>query len=285
MTLQDDLTQRIVANLEPAIGKAELTRSKTKPPDNLDAWDCYLRGRARLHEFTKEGNVEARKMLERAIELDPSYCDAFANLAWTHSRDLLLEYTNDRKGSIAALFEAARRAVALDDQSSLAHHLLSTAYLWRNELDLAIAEGRRAVALNPNDADSRHALGNKLDLAGDPQGIALMKQAQRLNPQDPQRHMHLSFLARAYLNARQYDKSVEIAREATQWRPDYPHAHYVLALGLAYLGREKEMRAALDECERLHPGFVEKRADWRPYRNDDSNQHLCEGRHKGGLTN
>ena len=46
--------------------------------------------------------------------------------------------------------EAARRAVELDDESSLAHHLLSTAYLWRNELDLAIAEGRRAVALNPN---------------------------------------------------------------------------------------------------------------------------------------
>ncbi len=44
--VQDELTQRIAANLEPAIGKAELARSKTKPPDNLDAWDYYLRGRS-----------------------------------------------------------------------------------------------------------------------------------------------------------------------------------------------------------------------------------------------
>lgn len=282
--LQDELTQRIAASLEPAIGKAEFARLKTKPPDNLDSWECYLRGRSRLHEFTRTGNVEARKMFERATELDPTYSDAFANLAWTHSRDLLLECSNDREGSIAALYEAARRAVALDDESSLAHHLLSTAYIWRNELDLAIAEGRRAVALNPNDADSRHALGNKLDLAGDPEGIALMEQAQRLNPQDPQRHMQLSFLARAYLNARRYDDSVETARRAVQWRPDYPHAYYVLALALGYQGREREARAALDECERLHQGFVEKRADWRPYRDDNSNQHLREGRYKAGLT-
>jgi len=282
--LQDELTQRIAANLEPAIGKAELARSKTKPPDNLDAWDYYLRGRSRLHEFTKEGNVEARKMFERTIEIDPTYCEAFANLAWTHARDLLLEYPEDREGSMAALYEAARQAVVLDDESSLAHHLLSTAYIWRNELDLAIGEGRRAVAFNPNDADSRHALGNKLDLAGDPEGITLMEQAQRLNPQDPQRHMQLSFLARAYLNARQYDRSMETAQKAIQWRPDYPHAHYVLALGLGHLGREKEARAALDECERFHPGFVEKRADWRPYPSDDSNLHLRQGRCKAGLT-
>jgi adenylate cyclase len=282
--LQDELTQRMVASLEPAIGKAELARSKTKPPDNLDAWDYNLRGRSRLHEFTKEKNLEARKMFERAIEIDPSYCQAFANLAWAHSRDLLLEVADDRAGSMEALYEAARQAVALDDESSLAHHLLSTAHIWRNELDLAIGEGRRAVALNPNDADSRHALGNKLDLAGDPEGITLMEQAQRLNPQDPQRHMQLSFLARAFLNARQYDKSMETARKAIQWRPDYPHAHYVLALGLGHLGRELEARAALDNCERLHPGFVEMRADWRPYPGDDSNQHLREGRYKAGLT-
>lgn len=282
--LKDELTQRIVANLEPAIGKAELARSKSKPPNNLDAWDYYLRGKPRLHEFTKEGNIEARTMFERAIELDSTYCDAFAGLAWTHSRDLLLECTNDRAGSTAALYEAARRAVALDDESSLAHHLLSTAYIWRDELDLAIAEGRRAVALNPNDADSRHALGNKLDLAGDPEGTELMEQALRLNPRDPQRHMQLSFLSRAYLNARRYDLSVETARKAIQWRPNYPQAHYVLALGLGYLGHETAARDALDECERLHRGLVGKRADWRPYRDDGSNQHLREGRYKAGLT-
>ncbi len=281
--LQDEITERIAATLEPALEKAELMRSSAKQPGNLDAWDYYLRGRSYLHEFTKQGTAKAREMFERAIELDPTYSRALADLAWTHSRDLLLEHTDDRDGSMTKLYEAARRAVRLDDASSSAHHLLSTAHIWRNEHDLAIAEGRRSVELNPSDADARHALGNKLDLAGDPEGISMMEQAQKLNPQDPQRHMHLSFLARAYLNARQYDKSVEYARKAIQRRPDYPHAYYVLAMGLGHLGRKAGARTALDECERLHPGFARRRAGWQPYPNAAGNEHLHEGLRKAGL--
>ena len=281
--LQDEITQRIAATLEPTLVRAELTRSKAKQPGNLDAWDYYLRGRSHLHEFTKEGAARGREMFERAIELDPTYSQAFADLAWTHSRDLLLEHTRDREGSMAKLYGAAQRAVALDDASSSAHHLLSTAYIWRNELDLAIAEGRRAVELNPNDADSLHALGNKLDLAGDAEGIGMMEQAQRLNPQDPQRHMHLSLLARAYLNAQQYEISVECARKAVQRRPDYPPAYYILTIGLGHLGRSAAARSALSECERLHSGFVDTRVDWRPYTGEQSNKHLEEGRRKAGL--
>ena len=239
-----------------------------------------IRGGGHLHEFTKEGTARGREMFERAVALDPTHSQAFADLAWTYARDLMLEHTSDRERSMAKLYEAAQRAVALDDASSSAHHLLSTAYIWRNEIDLAIAEGRRAVELNPNDADSLHALGNKLDLAGDPEGIGMMEQAQRLNPQDPQRHMHLSLLARAYLNVRQYDKSVECARRAVQRRPDYPHAHYILAIGLGHLDQSEAARSALSECERLHPGF---RVEWRPYADKQNNKHLEEGLRKAGL--
>ena len=281
--LQDEIAERITATLERALGKAELTRSKAKQPGNLDAWDYYLRGRSYLDEITKDGTAKAREMFERAIELDPGYADAFADLAWTHSRDLLLECTDDWEGSIAQVYEAARRAVALDNASSRAHHLLSTAYIWRNEHDLATAEGRRAVELNPNSADARHALGNKLDLAGDPEGIAMMEQAQRLNPQDPQMHMHLTFLARAHLNAHHYERSVECARNAIRRRPDYPHAYYILAIGLGHLGHEADAHAAFDECERLNPGLARRRAGWQPYSNKGSNEHLHQGLRKAGL--
>jgi hypothetical protein len=86
----------------------------------------------------------ARDFYARAIALDPSYGEAFADLACTHSRDLLLEFTDDRAASAAMMYDAARRAVMLDEASSRAHYMLSTAYLWRNEPDLAIAEGKRA---------------------------------------------------------------------------------------------------------------------------------------------
>jgi tetratricopeptide (TPR) repeat protein len=258
-------------------------RSKAKRPRNLHAWNFCLRGRSCLQEWTKEGTAKAREMFERAIELDPNYSEAFADLAWTHSRDILLECTDDRPGSITKMYEAARRAVELDDASWRARYRLSSAYIWRNEHDLAIAEGRRAVELNPLNAVTRHALGNKLDLVGDPEGIPMMEQAQKLNPQDPQINMHLTFLARAYLNARQYGRSLECARKAIQSQPGYPNAHYVLAIALGHLGDKVGARAALDECERLRPGFARRRSDWRPYLNADSNEHLQEGLRKAGL--
>jgi adenylate cyclase len=281
--LQDEMTERIVANLEPVLGKAEVTRSRSKPPGNLDAWDLCLRARAHLHEWTNEATEKARVLFERAIALDPTYSAAFEGLAWAYSRDLLVEATRDREKTKDKMFAAAQRAVALDDDSSRAHFRLSTAYLWRNEHDLALAEGRRAVQLNPLSSDACHGLGNKLDLAGDPEGISMMKHAQRLNPQDPQRNMQLTFLARAHLNAERYLDAVRDAQAAIQRRPDYPNAHYILAIALGHLGRTEEAQKALQRCEDLQPGFLEKRANWAPYRDTERNQHLREGLLKVGL--
>jgi adenylate cyclase len=222
-------------------------------------------------------------LFEQAIALDPTYAEAFDGLAWAYSRDLLVEATDDRDTIKNRMLEATQRAVALDDDSSRAHFRLSTAYLWCNEHELALAEGRRAVQLNPLSSDARHGLGNKLDLANDPQGISMMEQAQTLNPQDPQRNMHLTFLARAYLNAQRYEDALRSARAAIQRRPDYPNAHYILAIALGHLGRVDEARAALEQCELLQPGFLDKRAGWQPYRDPARNALLHEGLRRASL--
>ncbi len=125
-------------------------------------------------------------------------------------------------------------------------------------------------------------MGNKSDLAGDPEGIPRMIRAQQLNPQDSQRHGHLSFLARAYVNAHQYERALETARLAIQRRPDYPPAHFIRASALGHLGEAQQAQEELEECERLHPGFLASRADWRPYTEGESNRHLREGLRKAG---
>ena len=284
--LQDELTLRIATTVEPQLRQVEHKRLISKTTNDLNAWDCYLRGMSHLHQMTKEGNVSARRMFERAVELDPTYGEAFAGLAHSHLRDILLECTESREDSLAEAFAVARRAVALGEASAYAHSILSQAYLWRNEHRLAVSEAERAVELNPYDADLLGSLGNRLDLAGDGEaGIAKMEEAQRLYPQNPEIHMSMAFLARAYLNARQYGRSVEVAQKAVDRQPDSPHAHYILAMGLGHLGRRDEARAALDACERLHPGFATKRADWQPYPEPAKNKHLRNGLHKAGLPN
>lgn len=278
--LQDEISQRIAATLVPELSRAELKRVVAKRPGDLDAWDCCLRGMAELDEYSAEGNIRAREQFERAIALDPGYCDAYVGLAESYVRDVILGVTDNRKATLEKALAAGQRAVALDGASSAAHHSLSTAYLLHDEPDMALAEARLAVEINPNDAAALHALGNKSDLMGDPEGIARMVRAQQLDPQALNRHAHQAFLARAYVNARDYESAVATAQSAIRFRPNYANSYFILAIALAHLGRIDEARSALENCEALNPGFVGKREGWAPYADPESNEHLLEGLHK-----
>jgi TolB-like protein/Tfp pilus assembly protein PilF len=280
--MQDELSQRICALIAPELERDGIKRAAAKRTADLGAWDYYLRGTAFLQQFTRDGNARARAMFAQAIALDPDYADAHTGVAVGHNRDLLLQCAEDRAEAMRQAMAAARWAVALDPASSAAHAALATAHLWRDEHALSLAEAHRAVELNPNDALALHALGNKSDLVGDPQGIARMERAQQLNPHDPDRHSHLCFLARAHVNARRHAEAAAAAEAAIRRRPDYPHAHFILAIALGHLGRAAEAQRALAECERLQPGFVAARADWHPYTDEAANAHLREGLRQAG---
>jgi adenylate cyclase len=278
--LQDEISQRIASTLVPALSRAELKRIVAKRPNDLDAWDCYLRGVERLNDFSAEGNAAAREHLGQALAIDPNYSDACAALALSYVRDVNLGFASDRVAALTEALSAAHRAVALDGASSDAHHVLSTAYLLSDQPDMALAEARVSVELNPNDAQALHALGNKSDLMGDPEGIPRMVRAQQLDPQSTDRHALQAFLARAYVNARDYEKAIAIAQSAIRSRPEYPNSHFILAIALAHMGRADEAKAAMARAEALSPGFLAGRADWAPYADPDSNRHLQEGMHK-----
>jgi adenylate cyclase len=275
--VQDDIVQRIAALVAPELARAELKRSTSKQPQNLDAWDLCLRGMASIRERTAEGNAKARDLFTRAIAILPDYADAHAGLAMSYNQDILIEVAKGRTATATQAMEAARKAIECDESSSWAHHELSTAYQWLNRLDDALAEARIAVDLNPNNAYGLHALGNKSDLAGDPDGIVFMVKAQKLNPEDARLPTHLSFLARAYVNFSNHDAAVERARQAIRRRPDYVPAYFILAIALGHLGELDEARAALAKCDELSPDFVQSRKNWQPYADPASNERLQEG--------
>jgi adenylate cyclase len=282
--IQDEFTRRIVSSVEPQMEAAERHRAATKRSSSLNAWDYYLRGRSLLHMGTPEDNAQARAMFEKAIELDPKYADAFAGLSHTFQRDIFMEIAEDRETWQRKALDAARRAVALDNSSSLAHLALSGGYIWSNQHELSIAETRTAVELNPSNVPARFALGNRLDIVGaSDEGIPLLEKSLELNPRDPHSHIYFGQLARAYINARDYDKALGCLRDSIRLKPDHPHTHHLLAICLGHLGRIEEAREAVHQCEQLHPGFIKKRARWNIYVDPEANQHLTEGLRKAGL--
>jgi len=275
--VQDDIVQRIAAIVAPELAKAEASRTTGKRAEDLDAWDLCMQAMPLIRERTRESNAQARELFLRAIAIRPGYADAHAGLAMSYHHEILMGLAEDREATVARAMEAAQRAIACDEASSWAHHELSTAYQLLDRVEDALEEARVAVELNPNDAYALHALGNKSDLAGDPGGIELMEKAQGLNPEDARWHNHLAYLARAYVNAGDYEAAAARARQALRRRPDYTPAHYILAIALAYLGRLDEALAELIRCDELVPGFVESRRDWRPYKDSESNRRLRDG--------
>ena len=274
--VQDDIVRRIAAVVAPELDKAELQRSTRKQPEDLAAWDLCLRGKQLLRGTSHEANVNARDLFLQAISVSPDYSDAYAGLAQSLTQDIIIGATDDRVSMATQAVEAATNAVRCEESSSWAHLELSTAYQLLNRIDDALAEAQIAVKLNPYDAFALHALGNKSDLAGDTGGIGLMETAQKLNPEDAQRHTHLTFLARAYVSAGDCGAAIERARQAIRRRPDYAAAHYVLGIALGQARRLDDARGSLKTCDELSPGFVDSRRDWRPYVDDAKNEKLRE---------
>ena len=282
--IQDELTEQIVATIEPEVERAEQRRATAKKRSSLDAWDCYQRGMAYLYKFTEEGNREARGWFREAMKLDSNYGQPFTGTALSHCRDISQVFTDSRERSLGEALEAARRGVELDDSDSTAHRVLGFAYSLLEDHDRAIAEPRRAITLNPSNAIAYGNLGYALGLAGMPkEGISYLEKGLQLNPRDPQNHISINSLALVHFSARQYEEAIKCARRAIAEHSDHPDAYCILALCLGYLGRETEARLALAECERLRPGFAQRRAAQQPFKNPGDQAHFQEGFRKAGL--
>jgi adenylate cyclase len=182
------------------------------------------------------------------------------------------------------IIERAKRAIALDDGDSLAHHTLAVALLYFSDMhDLSIAEARRAVELNPNFSQAHVPLGNALSFIGKPdQGIPHLEEALRLNPDDVRGHIYDTYLGEARLNNRDYERAATSARKGFERKSDYAYSYFILASALGHLGRIEEAGAALAECLRIQPEYVEIHGRLHRYRNPADREHILDGLRKTG---
>lgn len=253
-TVQDEITEAIVAAMEPELGSTERTRAKHKPPDSLDAWDCYHRGLWHLYLFTRESNAKAQQLMRRAISMDTGFTLAYAGLADSLYMEMLHGYSKTRDQSLADAFDAARQAVALDDQHAGAHFSLGRVYYLRHEHDAAIASLQTAVTLNPSFADAYYGLAFALVLAGRPnEALDPINHALRLSPHDPYHWIFLVARASALMLLRRFEEAVVDINQAAR-HPGAKITAFIVQAGiLALVGRDEEARAALATARQFEP--------------------------------
>ena len=155
-----------------------------RPPASLAAYDCLLRGLAHYRGFGEDDNRKAYEMFERAVALDPQYALAHAYLA---AVSLALHGQAAAPPEVLDVaFAAASHALELDPQESYCQNILGLIWLYRRDYDAAEHHYRRALDLNPNDADRRMALAYLLALRGkSEEALGWMQEAMRLNPFHP----------------------------------------------------------------------------------------------------
>jgi TolB-like protein/Tfp pilus assembly protein PilF len=255
--LQDEITGDIVVAIEPQLHRAEQQRALRKTPESLDTWDLSLRALWHIRKTTRRDYAQAHRLLLKAIKLDPASSYAQTTFALCNFHEALLGWVKNPPQRLAATFDAAKRAVELDEDDALAHALLGIATLWtRHRYDDAIQEGERAIALNPSAAMAHYFLGCVLGFAGRPEDTLEIQQAVlRLDPRFPFRSVLLADLSLANLLIGKLEDAVTFAEKAIADTPGNVRAHQRLVASLGLLGDVENAKKALAKLKHRQPDF------------------------------
>ena len=278
-TVQDEVTEAIVAAIAPELGKAEQQLATSKKLEDLNVWEVYQRGMWHLYQRTKDDLAEARRLFEAALSLDPGLSLACSALVDTYYYEVVLGLADSVAENRNKALQVARRAVELDPDDAAAHCAMGKARIVRREHALAVPDLQLAIDLNPSSAWAHYGLGAAAVFSGHAEeAIRHLERAIRLSPRDQHMGSFMVRLAEAYLVKRDYPGAVQWARKALQQQGFQWSRYAALLAGLGFLGEREEARRVLDECLAQRPNFsVSMVRDGHLYTDAAALDHYLEG--------
>jgi TolB-like protein len=215
--VQDEIVQKIVTTLKLHLTLQEQGIFVRKDTDNLEAYDCFLRGFQSFLRFTKKANAQARQMLEQALELDSHYAEAWALLGWTYFLEWLS--WSQKSQALDQAFAFGQKTKTLDDALPITSLLLGEIALFNGQHGQAIAAMEHAITLAPNFAEAYAHLGLTFTYVGRPQeAIGCIEKAMRRNPHAID---FLAFLGFALHFAGRDEEAISVLKKARARNPEY----------------------------------------------------------------
>jgi TolB-like protein/Tfp pilus assembly protein PilF len=283
-SVQDEITEAIVASIEPQLYAAENFHVRRKPPDNMDAWELVMRALSHFWLITREDNVVAQSLLEKAVVLDPGYAQALGLLATSLTLGAYMGWA-DMAVTIPRAENAALAAIRADSEDPWAHHALGCAYLLTRRFDDASGEFSSALHLNPNFALAQAIFGLTLAYCGRwEEGDAAARRSLRLSPRDPMSALYYGVASYAQFVGRHYEEAMQLAQAAIRLRSDYVGAHRLLVACAAMAGKADIAAAALDALRRAQPNVsLAWIAAHLPFQQDTEREHYVAAFRRAGL--
>jgi len=237
------------------------------------------------HRFA-EGLYKAGLTVRTAMEafpVDQHFASAYELMAYSHLSNVWLGLSTSPNQSVEMAAKLTQKGIAIEESRAELRGLLGLTYLMRREYEKAIAEGERAVALDPNNPEALGQFAWILRFAGRPnEAIVLHRKALRLNPWP--RSWQFSGLGMAYWMTGRYKEAISAFQRALDQWPENKFAYMGLAATYMNLGREEDARAAAAKVLKLDPNFSLKYyATMFPFKNQDDRDQLIKALRKAAL--
>ena len=256
-TLQDSITNSIVATIEPALLNREQSIA-LKRPKTIQHWDLFIRGRYHYWKATPQDYDTAEELLLEALELEPEDSQTLVLLAANTLGNIWAGRIKNFMQDVGRAHDYATRAVAADPYSAATHSELGIVLTLTGQFDAALAEQRRALELNPGYAQSLAELGRLLAFRGDAEeALVKISEALAMSPTDPHDWLWLRSSAIAYLRLGRLEEAKQYAQDALTRRPDFFFLHLLLAVCHHRLGEEDAARSECAKAVELNPDYAE----------------------------
>jgi adenylate cyclase len=281
--LQDEVTAAVVCAIEPKLLQTEIAMATRQRPENLTAYDLFLRAMQQSFLTTRESVAEAVKFARRALELDPRFGLAAALAGVCHSNNVAWGYAADPQFDRNEAVRLHRLALDIDDSDPdiLGWASVTSAFMvGDSESEIEMAD--RAVALNPNSFRAWACRGFVYRNAGLPEeAVRSFERAIPMSPVDP--HLHRSFVGMglAFIELGRFDEAIVAGKKAQRQNPSYSGAYRCLASAFAHLGRDAETHEAVVRVLETDPAFTI--STWLARGGQSNAKLLIEGLRKAGL--
>jgi len=282
-SLQDDIARQVVGAAAVELTRFERDRVLAKPTQNLAAYEYVLRGREHLSRATRDSNDEAQDMFQHAIDLDPSYAAAYAELGLSIGEAVVSGWTEFVADDLRREETLGQKALSLDPALSTAYQLLADVHLNRGEFDLALGQIDRALQINPSDAESFAIRGAILAWAGrSAEALPWVEGALRIDPTNARTAFYLGM---AYYFLDRYGEAVEAMDRALAGnlgRNTQVLGRAFLAASYAQLDRPTEAERERISVLRIAPLLSAERFASQ-FGTQPARHHMLEGLKKAGF--
>lgn len=262
--LQDEMTQTIAGALEPELHAVERERAARKPPESLDAWECYQRGLWNMWHYENEKMIAAWDLFQKAVDLDPGFATAYAYQSYCNYVLVVLGFSKERDRLVEEGKLLAKKAMEIDTRDPVAYFSMGRHLMMRGDHDGAIAALKYSLELNPNFAQSYFGLGFVLALSGElDEARENIQTAIRLSPRDPLMVGFTNVLGMACIMAGDFEEGLDWAKRSLRLPTPVGYwNHATLASAYANLGQMEEateaLKGAVKEKPDLSISFLEK---------------------------